>query len=334
MNMKVYSTIGLLATSIIIWNTVFADTPQLIEDGGQVKVTSSELQTEYGTWKRIKRDTPPFQDRVKDGIISLKWEYCLNRKLTDGVYHITEDVRKYTGITTDPASSGVRPIPRGFPRWTPNYRTPREYLFIKGGSPCLKYELGGKQYIRHFVRLSPQFSLKSQKGNGLNDVIAVAEDLVKKQGCRHISLVFIYRGVTDFEVTLVDDWRYFAVPPKYRPLDVKELKNQLGEDKMDLSGLISGILHQTPLHKLKKFYLGQPVWNAYQIPVDEQDLYLGATTVEVFDINHVIIKDAIKSVLSCLEDQRHQDEYEKMYGFLNFERAMDNLQALKNPSEY
>ncbi|SVE54108.1 uncharacterized protein METZ01_LOCUS506962, partial [marine metagenome] len=211
----------------------------------------------YGVWRPI-HDNPFFQDRLRSNIISLKHEYCLSRKLKDGVYHIKENARTHR-IGGGPWSGGLQPVPID-PRWHPNYKIPYEYKTIYYGRPCLKYELNGKQYVRHFYGLR---SLEARKGEGLGDVVAVAEDLVKKQGCRHISLVFEdYRD----EVTLVDDWRYFTVPPKYRPLDIKEFKRQIFEDKMDIFSRFSGILHKMPLGKLRMF-LEEPAMIAKTVPV-------------------------------------------------------------------
>ena len=132
----------------------------------------------------------------------------------------------------------------------------------------------------------------------------------------------------------MDDWGYFAVPPGYRPLDLKEFKRQLYEDKIRLwKGDFPTILHEMSLDKLRMFYLEETMIIAKSVPRQERDLYHGVKSVEVIDINHVIIKDAIESVLSCLEEPRHQKEYERVFGVFNLDLALNNLRALESSEE-
>ena len=270
---------------------------------------------------------PFFKDRIKSGILpnGSGDEYYLRTELKDGVYHVTEKHRKVEGEIRGHADSpGYELVPAGEkPMWRSDYRCPGELGVVVAGSPLLKYELGGKRYVRHFMGLS------HSRGMGLNDVITVAEDLVKVRRCRNISLVYTKNSK---EVTLVDDWGYFAVPPGYRPLDLKEFKRQLYEDKMNLRShhAFPGILHESTMQSLREYYFEKPPDLVRVIPIRERRRYHGVERVAVPDLNHVIAKGALDSVFSCIEDQRHQLEYERLYGPENLKWALKARRILKS----
>jgi hypothetical protein len=200
------------------------------------------------------------------------------------------------------------------------------------GTPVLKYSLDGTVYVRHFDGLKS----RNQERHliAYNDVLVVAEDLVTNKGCRSISLVFQRKGYKD--VTLVADWKYFAVTPKHRPVDIGELKRQLNRNKNIWKSNMKAfpdLLHTQPLQKLRTWYFeGEQLVNGRPWFIDSR-VNRDTDSVVAVDVTHQIYKEALNSIFACIEDQQHQDVYERLYGTKNLELALNNFRTLKAESK-